>query len=248
MKISIITPTYNSEKAIARTIESIINQDYKNLEYIIIDGKSTDNTLSIIQEYKKKIPIKLISENDQGVYDAMNKGINLSSGEIISILNSDDLYDNNKILSEAQSAFNKDDKTGIVYGDIKYFANKPNHTTRYWKTGTYREKKLNNGWIIPHPALFIKKSVYQKYGAFNLNFKIAADYEFILRILKVHKLKPAYLPLVCVRMYNQGSSAKNRIAGWKELKKAWEVNNLNLPKFFIIRRILFKISQYIYKN
>lgn len=248
MKISIITPTYNSERTIAQTIESVVNQGYKDLEYIIIDGKSTDNTLSIIEEYKKTFPIKLISENDQGVYDAMNKGINLSSGEIISILNSDDLYDNNKILSEVQSAFNKDDKAEIVYGDIKYFANEPSHTTRYWKTGTYREKKLNNGWIIPHPALFIKKSVYHKYGTFNLDFKIAADYEFILRVLKTYKLKPIYLPLVCVKMYNQGSSAKNRLAGWKELKKAWKINNLQLPRFFIIRRILFKISQYIFKS
>ncbi len=247
MKISIITPSYNSEKTITQTIESIINQDYKDFEYIIIDGNSTDKTLAIIKEYRKKIPIKLVSEKDLGVYDAMNKGIKLSAGEIISILNSDDIYDNSNVLNNIQSAFKENNKAEIVYGDIKYFSNNPNQTTRYWKAGNYNEKKLNSGWTIPHPALFVRKSVYQKHGGFNLSFKIAADYEFVLRILKIHKINSFYLPLICVRMYNQGTSANNRLTGWRELKKAWRVNNLKAPRLFILRRIIFKISQYIFK-
>ena len=249
MKLSIITPSYNSAATIARTIDSVLAQNYSNLEYIIIDGASTDNTRDIVLRYQDKLSIKFISELDNGIYDAMNKGVKLATGEIVGILNSDDLFDNNEVLKKVAEAFNNKD-TEAVYGDIKYFSTDVNKITRYWKTGKYTENKLSNGWVIPHPALFLRKSVYDKCGLFKTDFKIAGDYEFILRILKIYKVNVKYLPVVLTLMYDggtSGSSLKQRKKGWQELKKAWLVNNLKGPKFFILRRVLFKISQLLFK-
>jgi glycosyltransferase len=247
MKISIITPTYNSVKTIGRTISSIIDQNYPELEYIIIDGGSNDGTLEIIKNYQNKINLKLTSEPDQGIFDAMNKGIRLATGDVIGILNSDDFYDNNKVLMTFAEAFT-DQEIEAVYGDIKYFSKNIDKVNRYWKAGNYKESKLNNGWMIPHPALFLRKSVYDKCGLFNLDFPVAADYEFILRILKIYKINVKYIPSVFVKMYssgNSGRSLKQRMKGWKDLKNAWSVNNLKVPKFFIARRIFSKLSQYL---
>lgn len=247
MKISIITPTYNSSKTISRTIESVFSQDHKDIEYIVIDGSSNDGTQEIISSYMNKFDIKLISEKDNGIYDAMNKGISLATGDVIGILNSDDFYENDLVLSGVAKAF-EDVTVDAVYGDISYFSDDINKVTRYWKTGEYKENKLNNGWVIPHPSLFLRKSVYDKCGLFNLDFKIAADYEFILRLLKIHKIKVLYIPKVFVRMYNggtSGSSLKQRMKGWRDLENSWKANNLQLPKFFIFRRILFKVFQYL---
>ena len=246
MKISIITPTYNSVKTISRTIDSVIYQSYKDIEYIIIDGGSTDGTDSIVSKYKDELNIKFISEKDSGIYDAMNKGIKMATGDIIGILNSDDFYENKFVLIDVVEAFNNS-SIDAVYGDISYFGSDINKITRVWKSGEYKESKLNNGWAIPHPALFIRRSVYERYGLFNLDFNIAADYEFILRILKVYKIRIKYIPKVFARMFNggnSGSSLSQRVKGWQELEKSWIVNNLKLPKLFIIRRILYKISQY----
>ena len=250
MKISIITPTYNSEKTISRTIESIISQNYPDLEYIIVDGASSDKTKNIVLDYKNKINIKFVSEPDNGIYDAMNKGIKLATGEIIGILNSDDLFDNNNILLKVSKVFN-DSSIDAVYGDIEYFSNDINKATRYWKAGEYKESKLNNGWIIPHPSLFIRKSIYDKFGLFNTNLKIAADYELILRLLKIHKINIKYIPEVFVKMYNNGISGRNikqRIKGWMELKNAWKINSLKTPSFFVLRRLVYKLNQFIFKK
>jgi len=245
MKISIITPSYNSKKTLSRTIESVVSQECKDIEYIIIDGGSTDGTLEIINEYKDKIS-KKISEKDNGIYDAINKGINLATGDVIGILNSDDFYDNNKVLQTVLNIF-EDSNIDAIYGDINYFANDIKKTTRYWEAGEYDERKLNNGWAIPHPALFLRKSVYDKCGLYNVSFKIAGDYEFILRILKIYHINLKYISKVLVRMYDGGISGRNfkqRRSGWKELKKAWLVNNIKIPRFFILKRIFYKISQY----
>lgn len=250
MKISIITPSYNSAKTIARTINSVIAQDYPNLEYLIIDGGSTDDTAKIVTSYQDKININFISETDNGIYDAMNKGIKMASGDIIGILNSDDFFSDNDILSTVANAFTNDG-VDIVYGDIQYFSDDINKTTRYWKTGEYKNNKLNNGWIIPHPALFVKKTVYDLAGLYNSNFKIAGDYEFILRILKKHDFRLKYIPKVFVKMFNGGVSGKDlkhRKKGWNELKKSWIINDLRVPKLFILRRLLFKSRQLIPKK
>ena len=249
MTLSLITPSYNSAKTIARTIDSVIAQNYSDLEYIILDGASTDDTLKIIASYQDKINIRLVSERDNGIYDAMNKGIKIATGDIIGILNSDDLFNNGEIIKTVADAF-ADTEIEAVYGDVKYFADDINKTTRYWRAGEYQENKLNNGWIMPHPALFLRRSVYEKAGLFNSDFKIAGDYEFMLRILKIHQIKVKYISEVFVRMYDGGTSAgsiEQRKKGWEELKKAWVVNFLPVPTLFILRRLLFKFSQYIFK-
>lgn len=246
LKLSIITCTYNSAKYLENNILSVKKQNFINFEQVFVDGGSSDKTLKIISNYNDILNIKIVSEKDDGIYDAMNKGIKIATGDIIGILNSDDFYNNEFVFSDVMEFFN-DPQVDAVYGDICYFANDNNKITRYWKAGEYNENKLNNGWIIPHPALFIRKSVYDKYGYFNLDLKIAADYEFILRILKVYKIKVKYIPKVLVRMYsggNSGSSLKQRINGWNELRKAWLINSLKIPKFFIFKRIIYKISQY----
>jgi len=245
MKVSIITISYNSASTIEDTIKSVISQNYSDLEYIIVDGGSTDNTLEIINKYKDKI-FKLISEPDKGIYDAMNKGVGIATGEIIGIINSDDFYIDDNILREVVNQFEKAD-TDAVYGDIVYVDREDiSKHVRYWKAGEYAEKKLNYGWIMPHPAVFIKKEIYNKFGLFNLDFKIAADYELLLRFLK-HGMKISYLPKTLVCMREGGYSASGlgrRKAGWAELKKAWLVNNLSVSRFFILRRILHKVNQY----
>ena len=247
MKISIITPAYNSVKTIKETIESVISQKYVNLEYIIIDGESNDGTLDIINEYKNNFPITLISEADDGIYDAMNKGVKIASGDIIGILNSDDILESDNILDKIVNYFQNDDSLDAVYGDIRYFNKNIKNITRIWKAGEYKESKLNNGWTIPHPSLYLKKTVYKKYGFFDTKLSLAADYELILRLLKVHKINIKYIPTYFVRMRSGGKSGKNikqRIIGWKELRLAWKKNNLTLPNFFILRRIVFKLKQY----
>lgn len=246
MKLSLITPSYNSALTISRTIDSVIAQNYSDLEYIIIDGGSSDKTAEIVASYQDRLKINFISEPDKGIYDAMNKGIKLATGDVIGILNSDDLFYYDKVLSTVATVFS-DVKIEVVYGDIKYFSDDINKTSRYWKTGEYKESKLNNGWTIPHPALFVRKSVYNQVGLYNIDFKIAGDYEFILRILKKYQFKIKYIPQVLVKMFAGGTSGRQRGQGWSELKKAWTVNGLPVPKLFILRRVLFKVSQLIFK-
>jgi len=245
MKISIITVCFNSAATIEDTIKSVVAQDCADLEYIIIDGGSVDGTLEIIGKYKDKIS-KVVSEPDQGIYDAMNKGIRLATGEIVGILNADDYYWNGQVLSQILIQFEREN-IDACYGDLVYVKRtNTNIIVRYWKAGWYNKKKLENGWIIPHPTFFVKKDVYNKFGLFDLNFKIAADYELMLRFLKKN-IKLSYInrPLICMR--EGGYSAKNirqRLIGWRELKIAWKKNGQEVPLFFILRRTLSKIHQY----
>jgi glycosyltransferase involved in cell wall biosynthesis len=249
MKISLVTPVYNSASTLARTMNSVLAQNYPDLEYIIMDGASTDNTKEIVAGYAGKLNIKFISESDKGIYDAMNKGVRLATGDIIGILNSDDFYDKNEVLKTVAEAF-ADQKTEAVYGDIKYFGTDANKITRYWQAGEYTETKFNNGWMMPHPTLFVLKSVYDKCGLYNTDLKLAADYEFILRLLKIHKIEIKYIPRTLVQMYNGGASGKSfkqRIKGWQEDKLAWKINSLKVPRLFILRRVISKLSQFLFK-
>jgi len=248
MKISIITVSYNSASTIGDTINSVLSQNYTDLEYIIIDGGSKDGTIEIVNRYKDKIS-KIISEPDGGIYDAMNKGIKLSTGEVVGILNSDDFYHHNSVLREVAKCFQNN--IDACYGDIEYVDRvSVKKVVRLWKAGEYKKKKLLNGWIMPHPAFFVRKKIYDKFGLFNLDFIIAADYELLLRFLQ-KGIKVSYIKdiLVCMREGGfSGQSFKQRKKGWDELKKAWFVNGFDLPKFFIFRRILYKINQYIFKK
>jgi glycosyltransferase involved in cell wall biosynthesis len=249
MKISIITPTYNSGKTITDTVESLVGQNCSDLEHIVIDSVSTDNTKEIVEKYKDKINIKFISEKDNGIYDAMNKGLKMATGDIVGILNSDDFYYSGEVLSKINKTFEVNPEIDAVYGDLVYVDNEDiSKQTRYWKAGEYDEKKLNSGWIIPHPTFFVRRRVYEKLDKiFDTNFTLAADYELILRLLMIKKINVKYIPEILVSMREGGTSAsslRQRIKGWQELRRAWKVNNLKIPKFFITRRLISKIKQY----
>lgn len=244
MKISIITPTYNSSKTIRDTLESIKKQTYKDFEVICVDGASIDDTLAIVSDYKDFFAIKIVSEKDAGIYDAMNKGINLASGDIIHILNSDDLYFTDTVLEEVVEIFSANKLLDMVYGDIRYFDGIVDKTTRLWIAGEYKEKNLSQGWIIPHPGLFVRAEFYEKTEKkFDIRLRIAADYEFILRSLKIEKANVFYLPKILVSMRAGGTSRLHLRLGWKEKKLSWGMNGLRIPSFFITKMLLGKIRQ-----
>ncbi len=235
MKVSIITITYNSGATLKDTIESVVNQSYGDIEYIIVDGKSTDNSLSIIESYKDKIS-KVISEKDQGLYDALNKGIALATGDLIGIIHSDDFYTNKFVIDKIVKSI-QENNSDAVYADL-YYVDKvdTNKIFRKWKSGNYKDGQFLNGWMPPHPTFFVKRSCYEKFGSFNLSFVSAADYELMLRFIHKHKINLSYLPEFIVKMRVGGKSnvtLKNRIRANKEDRKAWIVNGLN-PKFYTL--------------
>jgi glycosyltransferase involved in cell wall biosynthesis len=247
-KVSIITVCYNSAKTVEDTIQSVVNQTYPNIEYIIVDGLSTDNTIEIINKHKVT---KVVSEKDNGLYDAINKGIGLASGEIIANLNSDDFYIDDDVISDVVAKF-EEEKTDLLYSDLYYVEEEnTDKITRYWKSGKYNKGAFYKGWMPPHPTFFVKKEVYTKYGVFNLNLKSAADYEIMLRFIHRYECSVSYLNRVTVRMRVGGvsnASLSNRIKANREDKKAWKINGLTPKPFTLILKPLSKISQFFNKD
>ena len=246
MKISIITICFNSSATIENAIRSVLSQTCLNVEYIIVDGKSTDKTLEVISKYKDRIA-KIVSEKDEGIYFALNKGIALATGDVIGLLHSDDFYANEKILARVADEFNKRNVES-VYGDLQY-VNKNNVAKifRHWKAGEYNEGIFIKGWVPPHPTFFVKKSVYEKLGTFNTQLKTAADYELMLRFLHKHKITTSYIPEVLVKMRVGGKSnvsLKNRIKANREDRLAWELNGVEPGFFTFLSKPLSKISQF----
>lgn len=247
MKVSVVTVAYNSAETIEDTIKSVVNQDYNDIEYIIIDGVSTDDTLKIVDRYKDKIS-KIVSEKDNGIYDAINKGIVHASGDIIVALNSDDMYAHPSVISHVVSTF-KQSNADAVYGDLNYVDRfDTSKVIRKWKSGAYKEGHFLKGWMPPHPTFFVRKHCYEKYGTFNLSLRSAADYELMLRLIHKHKIKLAYLPELLVNMRAGGQSNvsfKNRVKANREDKKAWEINGLKPGLFTLIKKPLSKLKQYL---
>ncbi|MGK0390177.1 MAG: glycosyltransferase involved in cell wall biosynthesis [Maribacter sp.] len=233
MQISIITITYNSVETVRDTLDSITKQSYKDIDHIIVDGLSGDGTLGVVNEYPHVS--KVLSEKDEGIYDAMNKGLSLASGEIIGILNSDDIYNNDYVIEKVAALFMGSD-IDAVYGDLHYVDYQDTKkVVRIWKSGPFNRNKFLHGWMPPHPTFFVKKSVYEKFGGFNTKLKISADYELMLRLMYKHQIKVAYLPEVLVKMRMGGisnSSLKHRLLANNEDKLAWGINDLK-PKFYI---------------
>jgi len=235
VKISIITITFNSVATIEQTICSVIEQSYKDIEYIIVDGKSTDNTVLIVEKYKSHIH-QIVSENDEGLYDALNKGIALATGDVIGILHSDDFYVHKEVISKYAQLFS-DPLIEGAYSDL-YYVDKANtdKVIRKWKSGKYVSGSFLNGWMPPHPTFFVRKSVYEKFGKFNTTFKTAADYELMLRFIHKNKILLAYLPEFTIKMRVGGKSnvsIKSRLNANQEDRKAWEINNL-IPRFYTL--------------
>ena len=248
MKISIITVVYNNEKTIKEAMQSVFSQTYYNIEYVVIDGGSKDNTVNFINEFKDKLGY-FVSEKDNGLYDAMNKGIRAVTGDVIGILNSDDLYQDSDVIAAIMEQFNNDPKLDILYGDLVYVKSDDTaKVVRNWKSKAYYNRFFENANVPPHPALFVRSNVYKEAGLFDLDYKIAADYEFILRIFKNHKFKSKYFNRLIVRMRLGGASnagLSSVIKQNKEVLNAWKKNNLKSPFYLMPLRILKKLTQFL---
>lgn len=249
MKVSIITVVYNGAEFIRTCIESILNQTYPDIEYIIVDGKSTDGTVDIVQSYGKRIA-RFISEPDKGLYDAMNKGIRLATGDVIGLLNADDFYRHKRVIENMVATF-KRTGSDAVYGDMIYVdRNGAEKLKRYWRSGWYTKNAFLWGWMPGHLSFFAKRSIYEQYGLFRLDMKSAADYELMLRFIHKNKIKLAYMDEVTIVMRMGGisnSSVKNRLRANREDRLAWQVNGLT-PYFFTFwLKPLRKLKQYVTK-
>ena len=245
MLVSIITATYNSAATLRDCLQSVAMQSYAPIEHIIIDGASKDDSLSIAQSFAHIAQVH--SEKDQGIYDAMNKGIALATGDIIGILNSDDFYVDERVIQDIVTVF-ENSNCDVVYADLQYVdRERTDKIIRTWKSGTMQQHSFLYGWMPPHPTVFVRRKVYEQYGAFNLSLKSAADYEFMLRILYKEKCPVAYLPKTIVKMRDGGQSnqsIKHRIFANREDKKAWALNGLQPYFFTLLLKPARKLIQY----
>ncbi len=251
MKISIVTVTLNSEKTLRDTLNSVFSQTYKNIEHIIVDGGSKDGTLSILKKYpnkKKKIFIK----KNFGIYESINYAIQKSTGKYICILNSDDIFQSNTIVEELFLKVSKNKNIDILLGNVAYFDNSDYYNiTRFYTSTAFKIWKMKFGLMPPHPASLIKKNIYTKYGAYNKDFKIAADFELFLRLFLIKKIKFKKINNTIVRMRSGGISGKNLKSYWIstiEILKSFQINGLKTNIFFIIMRIPAKIAQLFIYN
>jgi glycosyltransferase len=246
MKVSIITVTLNSEKYLSDCIQSVRKQGYANIEHIIIDGKSTDGTLQIIKNYESQLS-KWISESDRGMYDAINKGIGLATGDIIGILNSDDVFASEDVIENIVHCF-KTEKTDSVYGDLVYV--KPSDTekvSRLWKGVSYKRYRFNYGWMPAHPTFYMKRSLIEKYGPYENHYYTAADYEFMARYLYKHRISATYLEQLVIKMRTGGASngsIKKRLRANRRDYLAMKRNNIPFSFIVSILKPLSKIGQF----
>jgi len=246
MKVTIITATFNSAKTLSHNLNSVARQSYKNIEHIIVDNCSTDGTQALAEQYAHISQI--ISEKDNGIYDAMNKGIANASGDIIGILNSDDYLASEHTIANIVSEFITT-KADAIYGNLIYVNNKnPDKIKRVWISGGYNPKLFYSGWMLPHPTFYVKKEVYEQYGLYNDSFKYAADYEMILRLLLKHKIHISPMREVIVYMLAGGAGNKDigtRIKVNLEDRRAWETVGLT-PKWYTLHfKPLRKLWQFI---
>lgn len=243
MKVSIITSCYNRGYCIKDTIESVCRQDHSNIEYIIVDGASSDDTMEIVNSYKEKISI-IISEPDTGIYNAINKGIEIATGDIVGLMHSDDVFFSDNVISSIVKAFKNND-ADLVYGNGIYVSAKTNRVVRNWISGTFHPAKIVRGWLPLHTTVYIKKSLLDKYGLYDESFKISADSEFLLKYLYELNLNIFYLNKYVVRMGMGGASTtlSKTFTKWREDKRLYEKHGLN-PYIALPRKILSKVKQF----
>lgn len=247
IKISIITACFNSAGTIEDTIMSVSGQKGVYVEHIVIDGVSEDGTMEIVRRHKSIS--RFVSEPDEGIYDAMNKGIALATGDIIGIMNADDFYENENVLQEVAHVFS-DPNIEACYGDLVY-VNKKNtdKVIRYWKSKDYAFGLFKSGWMPAHPTFFVRKSVYKRLGGFDLNYKIAADFELLFRFVEQNKIKTKYLPKVLVKMRLGGTTNKNLSNILMQNKEIISILKKNYPDFsmvnFAFKKLFNRFSQFL---
>ena len=250
MKVSIITVTWNSAATLARTAESVLRQTHSDIEFVIVDGLSEDNTVSIIKDYEEKFNGRLhwISEKDNGIYDAMNKGIRMATGEVVGILNSDDFLTSNDVIERMVSQFSDDIEA--VYGDVHFVkATNLSRSIRYYSGRPFRPWMVRFGFIPPHPSFYARRRVYQQYGLFDASFRISADFELIARLCYIHKLPIKYINMDFVTMQVGGESTKslkNRWIGTREDLTACHNLGISSNIVFIHLKYLIKTFGYLF--
>lgn len=253
MKISIITVVYNNKDTIQDAMNSVLSQGYDDLEYIIVDGASTDGTVEIIKEVVKRYPernIRFISEKDGGIYDAMNKGIRLANGDIIGILNSDDFYSSNQVIPIVVNEF-MTKNVNSVFADLVYVkTDDVSKIVRYYSSAKFQPEQMAYGWMPAHPTFFVKKGIYEQYGFYKTDYRIAADYELIARLLVKNKVNYSYIPKVLVKMRIGGASTKSLKSNWilnKEIVRACAENGIKTNIIKVLSKYPAKILQSIKK-
>lgn len=253
MKISIVTATYNRADTIRDTIESILSQTYQDWEHIIIDGASKDNTLQVIKEYETRYNgrLKLVSEPDKGIYDAMNKGIRMATGDIVGILNSDDIYFDNTVLESVASTFKTRNTDSLFGGCVITKKDDLNKVIRIKKGSEMPKKGFASGWHPAHPTFYVKRECYDKFGYFDLDFGTASDVELMIRFLEKYKISAVYVPKFMVKMRFGGasnSSLKALLRANKAVLRAFEKNGIQKPNFLFIKRTFPKVKSLIKTN
>jgi glycosyltransferase len=255
-KVSIITSVFNRCDTVAQALDSVFAQTYPELESIVVDGGSTDGTLAVLANYRSRLA-SLSSEPDNGIYDAMNKGINLATGEVIGTLNADDFYTTPDVLASVAAIF-EDPAVMSCYGNLEYVRDtntgygsvSPSgfSVVRHWQSGPFNRDKFKWGWMPPHPTFFVRRSMYEKFGPFRLDMGSAADYELMLRFLFKHRITASYIPEVLVQMRAGGvsnSTLTNRLRANRMDRLAWSVNGLTPYPWTLLLKPLRKLPQFL---
>ena len=249
MLLTIITVAFNSVETIRDTMESVLNQKCKDYEYVVVDGASKDGTLEVIKEFLPRFNgrMRYVSEPDTGIYDAMNKGIRMAQGDVIGILNSDDFFADENVVGRLLESFEKNPQSDAVYANLYYVSQKKtDNIVRRWVTG--HQKPFAKGWLPAHPTFYVKKTIYERCGLFNLDYRLAADFELMLRFVERYHIKLTYLPEFLVKMRLGGAtnnSISNIIEQDKECVRAFKENQVPVSRLYLLYRYLPKIKQYL---
>ncbi len=250
MKVSLITATFNSERTLYHTIQSVFNQTYPDIEYIIVDGLSKDNTINIVKEHESSFGkrLKWISEKDKGIYDAMNKGIEMATGDVIGILNSDDFFTANNVVQNVVKLFEND--IDAVYGDIHFVrSNELNTCVRYYSSKIFKRSLMRYGFMPAHPTFYCRKSCFEKYGLYKTDYKICADFDLLLRFIFVHHISIKYLPLDMVTMRLGGASTsgiQSHLRIMNEHLRSFKENGIKSNRFLLSLRYFYKITEFFW--
>lgn len=241
--------SFNSAKTIGDTINSVTSQSYTNKEHIVVDGNSSDSTMEIV--HASTSLSHFVSEPDKGIYDAMNKGIAMATGDVIGILNADDFYMDNNVLSEVAQIFS-DESVDACFADLVYVSQEDtNKIVRYWKSQNYKLGLFKKGWMPAHPTFFARKGVYEKFGVFDLNYKIAADFELLFRLIEKNKIRTVYLPKVLIKMRLGGTTNKNLINIKIQNKEIIQILRDYYQDFSIFQfwtyKVINRFSQFIHR-
>jgi glycosyltransferase len=249
MKITIITVTYNSASTLPTAIESVLGQSYPNIEYIIVDGASTDGTRELLESYGTRIS-KWVSEKDNGIYDAMNKGLRMATGDYTGFLHADDILASSTVIEEMVAVLTSANPD-VVYGDLEYVQKDDvNRVVRYWQSCDFNRTLLKKGWMPPHPTVYVRTSLFQSLGGFDISFKISADYHFLLRLLSLNTIKAKYLNMLMIKMRVGGASnrsLKNIIRKSKEDYRALKISQVGGLRALLLKNI-GKLHQFVVRK